>query len=103
MHYVAWLGSVAELRSIILKARRLADNLAEQARAAAAVKIWLLAQIAKKHSAQPDIAKPAADKPFAPERPAATARDRGKFKRNLPPAMFLTRSPGCGRASGCVR
>jgi hypothetical protein len=40
-------GSVAELRSIILKARRLADNHAEQERAAAAVKSWLLAQIEK--------------------------------------------------------
>ena len=39
--------SVAELRSVILKARRLAHDDAEQERAAAAVKTWLLAQIQK--------------------------------------------------------
>jgi hypothetical protein len=48
-------GSVAELRSVILKARRLAHDHAEKERAAAAVKIWLLAQIEKKRAA------PAAD------------------------------------------
>jgi hypothetical protein len=63
-------GSVAELRSIILKARRLADDHPEQDRAAAAVKTWLLAQIGKKRSAAPDIAN-TAPKPFAPERLAA--------------------------------
>jgi hypothetical protein len=40
--------SVAELRSIILKARRLANDHAEQDRAAAAVRAWLLAQIEKR-------------------------------------------------------
>ena len=40
-------GSTAELRSIILKARRLADDRAERDRAAAAAKTWLLAQIGK--------------------------------------------------------
>ena len=40
-------GGVAELRSIILKARCLADDHAEQERAAAVVKTWLLAQIEK--------------------------------------------------------
>src|ERR1700752_1839616 len=35
-------ASAAELRSIILKARRLADDHAEQDRAAAAAKAWLL-------------------------------------------------------------
>jgi hypothetical protein len=52
-------GSIAELRSIIFKARRLADDHAEQERAHAAVRAWLLAQIAKKR-ARPnaDIAKP---------------------------------------------
>src|SRR5947207_11643190 len=40
-------GGVAELRSMILKARRLADDHAEQERAAAAVKDWLLAKIGK--------------------------------------------------------
>jgi hypothetical protein len=65
-------SSVAELRSIILKARRLADDHAEHERADAAVKAWLLAQIEKK-LARPDadIAKPAPDQPFAPERLAA--------------------------------
>ena len=65
-------GSVAELRSIILKARRLADDHAEQERAAAAVKTWLLAQIEKKRPApSADIADTAPDEPFAPERLAA--------------------------------
>jgi hypothetical protein len=39
--------SVAELRAIILKARSLANDHAEQERAAAAIKTWLLAQIEK--------------------------------------------------------
>src|SRR5271168_4668847 len=41
-------GSVAELRFVILKARRLAHDDAERERAATAVKIWLLAQMRKK-------------------------------------------------------
>ncbi len=41
-------GSAAELRSVILKARGLAHDHAEQERAAAAVKTLLLAQIEKK-------------------------------------------------------
>jgi len=65
-------GSVAELRSIILKARRLADDYAEQSRAAAAAKTWLLAQIGKKQTTPPaDMADTAPDDPFAPERLAA--------------------------------
>jgi len=65
-------GSVAELRSIILKARRLADDHAEQERAAAAAKTWLLAQIAKKRAAPAaDIAETAPRDPFVPERLAA--------------------------------
>jgi hypothetical protein len=44
-------GTVAELRSVILKARRLARNNVERDRAAAAVKAWLLAQIEKKRAA----------------------------------------------------
>ena len=65
-------GSVAELRSIILKARRLADNHAEQERAAAAARTWLLAQIAKKRAAPAaDIAETAPRDPFVPERLAA--------------------------------
>ena len=65
-------GSIAELRSVILKARRLAHDDAERERAAAAVKTWLLAQIDKKRSATAaDIGEPAPDKPFTPERLAA--------------------------------
>src|SRR5438270_12962597 len=40
-------GSIAELRSIILKARHLADDHAEQERAANVARMWLLAQIQK--------------------------------------------------------
>jgi len=57
-----------ELRSIILKARHLADDLAEQERAAAAVKTWLLAQIEKKRAAS---AADIGDEPFTPGRLAA--------------------------------
>jgi hypothetical protein len=65
-------GGVAELRSIILKACDLADDHAEQERAAAAVKTWLLAQIEKKRRARSaDIADTAPDAPFVPERLAA--------------------------------
>src|SRR5437899_2691044 len=48
-------GSVAELRSVIVKARRLAHDDAERERATAAVKTWLLTQTEKKGAA------PAAD------------------------------------------
>jgi len=66
----ACCASVAELRSIILKARRLADDHAE--RAAAAMKIWLLARIEKKSPAQStDVAKTVPDELFALERLAA--------------------------------
>jgi hypothetical protein len=65
-------GSVAELRAIILKARRLADDHVEQERAAAAAKAWLLAQIGKRRSAPAaDSADATLEKPFAPERLAA--------------------------------
>ena len=65
-------GSLAGLRSIILKARRLADDHAEQERAAAAVKTWLLAQIEKK-TTRPGggYRRNAPDQPFDPERLAA--------------------------------
>jgi hypothetical protein len=62
-------GCVAELRSIILKARRLADDHAEQERSTAAFKTWLLAQIGKR-LAPPEVAEKAPE-PFAPERLAA--------------------------------
>ena len=65
-------GSLAELRSIILKARRLADDDAEREGADAAVKAWLLAQIGKKRPAPPtDAMESAPDEPFAAERLAA--------------------------------
>ena len=65
-------GSVAELRTVILRARRLARDDAERERAAAAVKTWLLAQIEKKRAAPAsDTRKPAADERIAPERLAA--------------------------------
>ncbi len=64
-------GSVAELHAIILKARRLADDHAEQERAAAAV-VWLHDQIGKKRRAPlSDIVDAAPNEPFAPERLAA--------------------------------
>jgi hypothetical protein len=65
-------GSVGELRSIILKARRLADDHAEQERASAALKTWLLARIGKKRPAPAiDIADRAPVEPCASGRLAA--------------------------------
>jgi hypothetical protein len=65
-------GSIAELRSVILKARRLAHDDVERERAAAAVKTWLLAQIGEKRAAPAaDIGETAPDEPFAPESLAA--------------------------------
>jgi hypothetical protein len=59
-------GSLAELRSVIVKARRLAYDNAERERAAAAVKTWLLSQIEQKRTAVS-----ASGEQFAPERLAA--------------------------------
>src|SRR5271169_5519129 len=68
----ACCGSVAELRSVILKARRLADDHAEQERAAAALKIWLLAQIEKRRAAPAtNIVRKASAAAFGRERLAA--------------------------------
>jgi hypothetical protein len=68
----ACCGSVAELRSVILKARRLADDHAEQERSAAAVKIWLLAQIEKRRAPRSaGHTDTAQDRQFASERLAA--------------------------------
>jgi hypothetical protein len=64
-------GSVAELRSVILEARRLAHDDAERERAAAAVKTWLLAQIDKKWATPADTGETTPDQPFAPDRIAA--------------------------------
>jgi len=64
-------GSVAELRSVILKARRLANDDAEREQAAAAVKTWLLVQIEKKRAVAADIGGTAPDEPFASESLAA--------------------------------
>ena len=68
----ACCGSVAELRSVILKARCLAEDHTEQERTAAAVKVWLLARIAKNRLApSADIAKMTPDESLIPERLAA--------------------------------
>jgi hypothetical protein len=65
-------GSVAELRSVILKARLLAHDNAKRERAAAAVRTWLLARIAKKRAAAaPDIGETTLEEPIASERLAA--------------------------------
>jgi hypothetical protein len=65
-------GCVAELRSIILKARRLADDHAERERADAAVKAWLLAQIDKERAAPAtDTSETAPDEPPTNTRLAA--------------------------------
>jgi hypothetical protein len=66
-------GTVAELRAVIVKARRLAHDTAERGQAAAAVKAWLLAQIEKKQAAPAaaDIAKSAPDELLACDRLAA--------------------------------
>jgi len=64
-------GSVAELRSVILKARRLAFDDVKRERAAAAVKSWLLGQIEKKRAASAEIAEVTPDELFDSERLAA--------------------------------
>ena len=65
-------GSVAELRSVILKARRLAHDDAERERAAVAVRTWLLAQIEKKRPTPfQRYPTPARIEQFAPKRLAA--------------------------------
>ena len=65
-------GGVAELRSIIFKARRLADDHVERERAGAAAKTWLLAQIGKNRAASaPDIMKTPPHEAFRHERLAA--------------------------------
>ena len=65
-------GSAGELRSVILKARRLAHDDEERERAAAAVKAWLLDQIKKRRSAPAaPIEETAPHRPFGPERLAA--------------------------------
>jgi hypothetical protein len=71
-------GTVAELRSFIVKARRFAHDTAERERAAAAVKAWLLVQIMKKQAATAaaDIAKSAPDELLACERLARACRLR---------------------------
>ena len=65
-------ASVAELRSVILKARRLAEDHAEQERAAAAANTWLLAHVENKRPAPPtDPMETVPDQPFDAERLAA--------------------------------
>src|SRR5262245_3756029 len=65
-------GSIAELRSIILKARRLADDLAERERAATAARNWLLAKVEKSRAeTAADTGETAPGEPLVPERLAA--------------------------------
>ena len=65
-------GSDADLRSVIVRVRRLARDDAEREQAAAAVKTWLLAQIEKNRVAPAsDVVETASDAPFVPERFAA--------------------------------
>jgi hypothetical protein len=64
-------GTVAELRGVILKARRLAHDDAERERAIAAVKAWLLAQIEKRRTAKAGIGQAAPDELLSSERLAA--------------------------------
>lgn len=79
-------GIVAELRSVILKARRLAHDIAERERADAAVKAWLLAQIEEKRAATAaaNIAKSAPEGPPACDRLATACRRRIDEKKNQP-------------------
>ena len=65
-------GSAAELRSVILKARRIAHDDEERKQAAAAAKAWLLNQIQKRQSAPAaHIEETVADQAFVLERLAA--------------------------------
>lgn len=64
----AHCGSLAELRSVILKARHLAHDDAQRERAADAVKTWLLTQIEKQRAATTDTG---VRDPFTPARLAA--------------------------------
>src|SRR5712671_2013980 len=71
-------GSVAELRSVIVKARRLARDDAQRERAAAAVKTWLLAQTEKKGAAPAsDIVKTASDGAVRPRTTRGLSVNRG--------------------------
>jgi hypothetical protein len=66
-------GSVADLRSVIAKARLLAHDDAERERSTAAVKTWLLAQIEKQRDAAAvaDIGETAPDEQLVSQRIAA--------------------------------
>jgi hypothetical protein len=64
-------GSVAELRSVIVKARHLAHGNPEREQAAAAVKTWLLTQIEKTRAARAAANKGERDEHVVPERLAA--------------------------------
>lgn len=64
-------GSVADLRSVIVKARHLAHDNRERERAAAAVKTWLLVQIEKTRAARAAADTGETDEHIVPERLAA--------------------------------
>ena len=94
-------GSVAELRSIILTARRLADDHAEQKRAAAATKTWLLAQIEKKRAVP--AAPTAKTAPDERSSPAAVPRSRrSRSPRRHPTSCGYQRREADGGAPGGV-
>ena len=66
-------GSVAELRSVILKARRLAHDDAAREHAAAAVRTWLLARIEQKEDCRAGLRR--AVRPRTPRRLAFFRRE----------------------------
>ena len=80
-------SSIAELRSVILKARRLAHDHADRERAAVEVKMWLLAQIEKKRAAQrrhmPKRAKTSI--------PYPSASQPSEIPHNTPPGVSICR------------
>jgi hypothetical protein len=74
-------GSVAELRSVIVNARRLAREDAKCERAVAAVRTWLLAQLEKRRAAPAsEIVETVSGEPFAPSAsPPSERRSRKKI------------------------
>jgi hypothetical protein len=80
-------GGADELRSVILKARRLAHDDAERERATAAVRSWLLAQIEKKRATPTaDIGERRSTRHSPPN--ASSPSDRQQTKnRTIPPAI----------------
>jgi hypothetical protein len=84
-------GSVAELRSIILKARRLAEDHVEQEWAAAAAKTWLLAKIEKSNLCGLRISRTSRRSLSALNALRPSDGPRQSAIRRRPPAIFLSR------------